>query len=61
VQPGEPASPDASLRTDPATFSALLEAPAALDAAVSGGSVAVAGDLSALRRLLQAVTTPASV
>ena len=56
VQPGEPASPDASLRTDPATFNALLDASRGLDAAVSDGSVVVSGDLSALRRLLQAVT-----
>jgi DNA-binding HxlR family transcriptional regulator len=55
VQPGEPASPDASIRADPAAFNALLEAPAQLDAAVSGGSVVAAGDLSALHRLLQAV------
>jgi DNA-binding HxlR family transcriptional regulator len=61
VQPGEPAGPDASLRTDPTTFNALLGAPGELDAAVSDGSVVAAGDLSALRRLLQAVTTPASV
>jgi DNA-binding HxlR family transcriptional regulator len=54
VQPGEPASPDASLRADPATFNALLEAPAQLDAAMSDGSIVAAGDLSALRRLLQA-------
>jgi SCP-2 sterol transfer family len=60
VQPGEPASPDASLRADPATFNALLEGSRDLDAAVSDGSVVAAGDLSALRRLLQAVTTPAS-
>ena len=58
VEPGEPARADASLRTDPETLNALLDDPAALDAAVSGGSVAVAGDLPALRRLLQAVTVP---
>ena len=54
VQPGEPASPDASLRTDPATLNALLEASREFDAAVSDGSVVAAGDLSALRRLVQA-------
>jgi DNA-binding HxlR family transcriptional regulator len=58
VEPGEPARADASLRADPETLNALLDDPAALDAAVSGGSVAVAGDLPALRGLLQAVTIP---
>ena len=58
VQPGEPSSPDASLRTDPATLNALLEASREFDAAVSDGSVVVAGDVSALRRLVQAVTAP---
>jgi DNA-binding HxlR family transcriptional regulator len=61
VQPGEPASPDASLRTDPATLNALLEASREFDAAVSDGSVVAAGDLPALRRLVQAVTAPAPV
>jgi DNA-binding HxlR family transcriptional regulator len=56
VQPGEPASPDASLRTDPATLNALLEATKEFDAAVSDGSIVAAGDLSVLRRLVQAVT-----
>src|ERR1035438_8356712 len=56
VQPGEPASPDASLRTDPATLNALLEATKEFDAAVSDGTVVAAGDLSVLRRLVQAVT-----
>ena len=59
VQPGEPASPDASLRADPATLNALLEASREFDAAVSDGSVVAAGDLSALRRLVAAVTAPA--
>jgi DNA-binding HxlR family transcriptional regulator len=59
VQPGEPASPDASLRADPATLNALLEASREFDAAVSDGSVVAAGDLSALRRLVGAVTAPA--
>jgi DNA-binding HxlR family transcriptional regulator len=56
VQPGEPASPDASLRTDPATLNALLEATKEFDAAVSDESIVTAGDLSVLRRLVQAVT-----
>jgi hypothetical protein len=58
VEPGEPARADASLRADPETLNALLDDPAALDAAVSAGSVAVAGDLPALRGLLQAVAIP---
>ena len=58
VEPGEPAAADASLRTDPGTLNALLADPAALDAAVPAGSVAVSGDLPALRRLLRAVTSP---
>ncbi|MDQ6777634.1 MAG: winged helix-turn-helix transcriptional regulator [Actinomycetota bacterium] len=58
LQPGEPGSPSASLRADPATLNALLETPGKLDAAVSDGSVVVAGDVAALRRLLYAVTAP---
>lgn len=58
VQPGEPAKADATLRTDPRTLNALLDDPTALDAAISDGSVTTAGDPSALRRLLQAVTHP---
>ena len=60
VQPGEPASPDASLSTDPTTLNALLQTPGKLDTAVSSGSVVAAGDLSALRRLLQAAIAPPS-
>ncbi len=57
VEPGEPASADASLRADPRALNALLENPAALDAALADGSAAAAGDLPALRRLLRAVTS----
>lgn len=59
VEPGEPTSADAGLRTDPKTLNALLEDPAALDAAMSDATAVATGDLSALRRLLRAVTTPA--
>jgi hypothetical protein len=59
VEPGEPSRADVCLRTDPETLNALLGDPAALDAAVSDGSVVAAGDLSALRRLLQAATIAA--
>ena len=60
IEPGEPAGAAASLRADPQTLNALLDDPAALDAAVSDGSVVVAGDRLALRGLLRAVTIPAS-
>ncbi len=55
VRPGEPATADAGLSTDPATLNALLENPAGLDAAISDGTVTADGDLPALRRLLHAV------
>lgn len=55
IQPGEPAGAAASLRTDPKTLNALLGDPTKLDAAISDESVVAAGDLAALRRLLQAV------
>jgi DNA-binding HxlR family transcriptional regulator len=58
VEPGEPARADASLRTDPKTLNALLDNPDGLDAAADDGSVTVAGDQPALRRLLDAVAAP---
>lgn len=61
VQPGEPTHPDASLRTDPATLNTLLGGSREFDAALSDGSIAAAGDLPALRRLVQAVTAPSAV
>jgi hypothetical protein len=61
VQPDEPTKAHASLRATPKTFNALLEDPAGLDAAMADGSVGATGDLSALRRLLQAVTSPSPV
>ena len=60
VQAGEPLEPDVSLRTDPETLNALLEDPGKLDVVVSDGSVTVAGDCSALRRLLATVEDRAS-
>jgi DNA-binding HxlR family transcriptional regulator len=59
VQAGEPTMPDVSLRTDPGTLNALLDEPSKLDAAVSEGSAAVTGDLSALRWLLGTVVARA--
>jgi DNA-binding HxlR family transcriptional regulator len=59
VEPGEPTRADVSIRTDPRTLNALLEDPGAVDAALSEGTIVVAGDLAALRQLLQAVTIPA--
>ncbi len=58
VQPGEPATAAVSLRAEPRTLSALLADPATLATACSDGSVAVVGDLSAIDRLLHAVSDP---
>jgi DNA-binding HxlR family transcriptional regulator len=58
VQPGEPATADVSLRAEPKTLSALLAGAATLATACADGSVAVVGDLSAIGRLLRAVTDP---
>jgi DNA-binding HxlR family transcriptional regulator len=58
VQPGEPATAAVSLRTEPKTLSALLADPDTLATACADGSVAVVGDLSAIDRLLHAVTDP---
>jgi len=58
VQPGEPATAAVSLRTEPKTFSALLVDPSTLEAACADGSVTVVGDLSAIGRLLHAVSDP---
>jgi hypothetical protein len=40
---------------DPQTLNALLEDPSKLDAAISNKSATIAGDPTALRRLLDAV------
>ncbi|WP_163506606.1 winged helix-turn-helix transcriptional regulator [Fodinicola acaciae] len=58
VAAGEPASADVSLRTDPKTLSGLLSDPTTLDAACANGSVAVVGDRTAIKRLLDAVAAP---
>jgi DNA-binding HxlR family transcriptional regulator len=58
VESGEPACADASLRADPKTLNALLDNPDGLDAAAADGSVTVAGDQPALRRLLDTVAAP---
>ncbi|MFB9679474.1 winged helix-turn-helix transcriptional regulator [Streptosporangium vulgare] len=58
VRPGEPATAAVSLRAAPKTLSALLAEPATLATACADGSIAVAGDLSAIDRLLHAVTDP---
>lgn len=58
VRPGGTARADASLRTDPATFSALLIDPAALEARCADGAVSVVGDFAAVGRLLRAVAAP---
>lgn len=62
IDPGEPASPAAGLRTDPATLNALLEDPTSLDAELASATVETSGDLASLRRLLRApsdVSAPA--
>ncbi|TYB48892.1 winged helix-turn-helix transcriptional regulator [Actinomadura chibensis] len=56
VQPGETTKADASLRADPKTLSTLLADPSTLEPACANGSIAVVGDLSAIHRLLNAVT-----
>lgn len=48
VEPGEPADPDGSIRTDPATLNALLADPAALREAVAAGRVELGGDAASL-------------
>jgi DNA-binding HxlR family transcriptional regulator len=53
VEPGEPAAPDATIRTDPPTLNALLEKPSDLDAAIEDGRMTVEGDRKAVRRLLR--------
>jgi DNA-binding HxlR family transcriptional regulator len=58
VRPGEPSNPDATLRTDPKTFNALLTQPRGLTAAVAAGDAVVTGDRPALRRLLRSVSAP---
>ncbi len=58
VQQGEPTDADVVLRTDPLTLNTLLSQPHTLDAAISQGTVVVEGNVSALRELLQAATSP---
>ncbi|MGX6604737.1 winged helix-turn-helix transcriptional regulator [Micromonosporaceae bacterium Da 78-11] len=44
VEPGEPAHPAGSLRTDPQTLNALLDEPATLREAIAAGRAEVTGD-----------------
>lgn len=60
VTAGEPATADASLRTDPKTLSSLLVDPSAFAAASADGRAAVVGDRSAVDRLLRSVTSTAA-
>lgn len=53
AEAGEPPRMDFSLRADPETLVALVQAPQALDAAVADGRATISGDASALRRILQ--------
>ncbi len=57
VEPGEPAAPDATLRTDPLTLNDVLGDPQSLDAAVTDGRAELDGDVRALRRLLRSVSS----
>jgi DNA-binding HxlR family transcriptional regulator len=52
VEPDDRGEPDARLSTGPHTLNALLADPALLDARIAEGSVAVEGDLAAVRQLL---------
>ncbi|WP_426514769.1 winged helix-turn-helix transcriptional regulator [Dactylosporangium sp. McL0621] len=53
VEPGEPATADASLRADARTLGALLADPDGLTEACTDGRVAVVGDASVIDRLLR--------
>ncbi|MEU7869916.1 winged helix-turn-helix transcriptional regulator [Dactylosporangium sp. NPDC049140] len=55
VEPGEPATADASLRADARTLGALLADPDGLTGACTDGRVAVVGDASVIDRLLRSV------
>ncbi|WP_433044915.1 winged helix-turn-helix transcriptional regulator [Dactylosporangium sp. CS-033363] len=56
IEPGEPPTADAALRTDPGTLSSLLQDPSTLAAACARGTAAIVGDRAAIDRLLHAVT-----
>ncbi len=53
VEPGETAKADAGLRTDPATLGGLIDDPAALDAAITAGTIEITGSPRSARRLLR--------
>jgi DNA-binding HxlR family transcriptional regulator len=53
VESGETAPADAGLRTDPVTLGALIDDPAALDAAIAAGTIEISGRLRSARRLLR--------
>ncbi|WP_103352191.1 winged helix-turn-helix transcriptional regulator [Amycolatopsis sp. CA-128772] len=53
VEPGEPATPDATIRTDPWTLNTLLERPTHLTKALTDGRLTLEGDRNAVRRLLR--------
>jgi DNA-binding HxlR family transcriptional regulator len=54
VEPGEPAGPDASVRTDPRTLNDLLGGATTLDAAIAAGDAGADGDPAALHQLFAA-------
>jgi DNA-binding HxlR family transcriptional regulator len=53
IEPGDPATPDASLDVDPETLNALLAQPDRLDTLIAAGAAHAEGDLAALHHLLQ--------
>ena len=54
IRPGEPTAPVAELCASAATLNAVLTGQASFDASLADGTVTVAGDLGAARRLLNA-------
>ena len=54
IESGETAPADAGLRTDPATLGALIDDPAALDAAIAAGTIETTGSARSAHRLLRA-------
>ncbi|WP_406080308.1 winged helix-turn-helix transcriptional regulator [Micromonospora sp. NBC_00858] len=53
IEPGEPAQPQACLRTDPTTLNALLDGSITLATALTTGTAVISGDEAMLGHLLQ--------
>jgi len=56
VEPGDSASPDATLRTDPWTLNTLIADPTRLESAIASPAAEAGGDVASLRRLLEAAS-----